>query len=143
MKTRILAFVISLLSASVFAGGKGGTEIALASYNGLGVTVARGIPLNIEFLRANGIYTYGEVELGVGFDDDVAFGADVSGGLLIGLAPGLSLYGSIGPAIGVSNDASFGLGAEVGVNVDVNDSAVIIEAGSHPGNSYVSVGLKF
>jgi hypothetical protein len=126
-----------------FAGGKGGTELALASYGGLGVVGSLGIPLDIKFLRANGIGTYGEIELGGGFGNDIALGAELSGGLLIGIAPGISFYGSLGPAIGIGNDATFGLGAEVGLNIDVNSSSIVIEAGTHPASNYIGVGLRF
>jgi hypothetical protein len=135
----LLATVASFASA----GGKGGTELALASYGGLGVTAARGIPLDIKFLSSNGIYTYGELELGAGFGNDLAIGAELAGGLMIYAADGISVYGSLGPAVGMSNGAEFGLGAELGVNIDVNDSSIIIEAGSHPASSYVAVGLRF
>jgi hypothetical protein len=125
------------------AGGKGGTELALASYGGLGVTVSKGIPLDIKFLRSNGLGTYGEIEFGAGFGSELALGAELSGGLIIGIAQGLSVYGGLGPAIGFNNDAVFGLGAELGLNIDVNDSSIIIEAGSHPASTYVGVGLRF
>ena len=142
-KMAVITVALLSLSSLTFAGGKGGTEIALANYGGLGVVASRGIPLNIKFLSANGIHTFGEVELGAGFGDALALGAELSGGLLIGLAQGISIYGSLGPAIGVGNAASFGLGAEVGFNIDINDSSIIIEAGRHPASTYVGVGLRF
>ncbi len=142
-KTTFIAIAMIAMGSFTFAGGKGGTEIALANYGGLGVVASRGIPLNIKFLSANGIVTYGEIELGAGFGDSLALGAELSGGLLIGLAPGISIYGSLGPAIGVGNDASFGLGAEIGFNIDVNNSSIVIEVGKHPASSYVGVGLRF
>lgn len=138
------ALTASLLSLSVaHAGGKGGTELALASYNDIGIVASKGIPLNIEFLRSSGFRTYGEVELGAGFGNGVALGGELSGGLLFGIGSGLSIYASLGPAIGFKDDVSFGLGAEIGVNIDINDSYIFIEGGSHPGSSYVAVGLSF
>ncbi len=140
------AIVLSLITAASsfsFAGGKGGTELALASYGGLGVVASRGIPLNIKFLSSNGIGTFGEVELGAGFGNELALGVELSGGILIGVAQGISVYGSLGPAIGVGNGTNFGLGAEIGFNIDVNSSSIIIEAGSHPSAGYVAVGLRF
>lgn len=142
-KIIIAAVVAAAMSAPAIAGGKGGTELSLASYNGIGIVASQGIPLNIEFLSSNGINTYGEVEVGAGFGNEIAFGAELSGGLLIGISNGLSFYGSLGPAIGVRNDAQFGLGFEVGLNIDVNQSSIVIEGGSHPGNGYVGVGLRF
>lgn len=144
MTKKILSVaVLTVLASFASAGGKGGTELALASYGGIGVVASKGIPLNVEFLRSNGLYTYGEVEVGAGFGNDFAIGAELSAGILFGLSSGLSIYGGLGPAIGVGNDMNFGLGAEIGLNIDVNDSAVIIEAGSHPASNYVAVGLKF
>jgi hypothetical protein len=142
-KLTLALMLLTLIASFSHAGGKGGTELALASYGGLGVTVAKGIPLDIKFLRANGIVTYGELEFGAGFGSDLAIGAELSGGLLIGLASGISIYGGLGPAVGFGNEAEFGLGAELGLNIDVNDSSIIIEAGSHPASSYVAVGLRF
>ena len=84
----IAAAFIAATSTASFAGGKGGTELALASYGGLGVVASKGIPLNIKFLSANGIGTYGEVELGAGFGNDIVFGAEISGGLIVGIAQG-------------------------------------------------------
>lgn len=139
----LAAAMTAALSSPAFAGGKGGTELALASYNGLGFVASQGIPLDIAFLRTNGINTFGEVEVGAGFANGVAFGLELSGGLLIGLSPGLSFYGSLGPAIGVGNDTKFGLGFEVGLNIDVNQSSIVIEGGSHPESNYVGVGLRF
>lgn len=133
---------LTLFAPLTFAGGKGGTEIALASYGGLGVVGSVGIPLDIKFLSSNGIHTYGEVELGAGFGNanDVAIGGEIAAGLLIGIGSGLSFYGSLGPAIGFGNSAQFGLGAEIGLNIDMNNSHLFIEGGSHPGSSYIAVG---
>ncbi len=145
MKKLICATAIAMLcvAPTTFAGGKGGTEIGLASYSGLGVIASKGIPLNIEFLSSNGIYTYGELEAGLGFGDDFAAGVELAGGLLFGIADGLSVYGSLGPAIGIGNDTQFGLGAEVGLNIDVNDSSIFIEGGTHPSSNYFAVGMRF
>ena len=127
-----------------FAGGKGGTELAIASYGDIGVTFASGLPLNIEFLRANGIGTYGELEVGVGMGNGgMAIGAELAGGLIISVAQGLSVYASLGPSIGFNDGGSaFNLGAELGLNVDVNNGAVFIEGGSHAASNYVAVGLR-
>lgn len=136
-----LALTCALASPAI-AGGKGGTEIALASYSGIGATFARGIPLDIKFLSANGIRTYGEVEFGAGFGDSLAFGAELAGGLMIYAAPGISVYGSLGPAVGLTSESEFGLGAELGANIDVNNSSIFVEAGTHPASTYVAVGLR-
>ncbi|WP_040557484.1 hypothetical protein [Reinekea blandensis] len=144
MKKTILAAAVSVaLATPAFAGGKGGTELALANYSGLGFVASQGIPLDIAFLRSNGINTFGEIEVGAGFADGLAIGAELSGGLLIGLSTGLSLYGSLGPAISGGESTQFGLGFEVGLNIDVNQSSIVIEGGSHPSESYVGVGLRF
>lgn len=138
------ALTASILSLSAaHAGGKGGTEIGLASYNDIGVVISSGLPLDIEFLRSSGFRTYGEVELGAGFGDGVAIGGELSGGLLFAIDDGLSIYASLGPALGFKDDLEFGLGAEIGVNIDINDTHVFIEGGSHPASNYIAVGLSF
>lgn len=143
LKKASIALTIALAAGSAFAGGKGGTEVAIASYGGLGGMASVGIPLDIKFLSANGLRTYGEVEIGIGVQDNIAIGAELAGGILIGLAQGFSAYGSLGPAIGFSgSDSNFGLGAEIGINIDVNRSSVFIEAGNHPASSYVAVGIR-
>lgn len=143
LKKASLALALVIAAGSTFAGGKGGTELAIASYGGLGAMASVGIPLDITFLSANGLRTYGEVEIGVGVQDNIAIGAELSGGILVGVAQGFSVYGSLGPAIGFSgSNSSFGLGAEIGLNIDVNRSSVFIEAGNHPASSYVAVGLR-
>ncbi|MDN3649103.1 hypothetical protein QWZ13_09295 [Reinekea marina] len=140
MKKFLITAILSIFAATSFAGGKGGSEVAIASYGGLGATVAVGIPLNIKFLASNGLHTYGELEVGVGVEGGVTAGAELSGGVLVYVGQGLSVYGSLGPAIGI--DAGFGLGAEIGFNIDVNSSSIFIEGGTHPGADYVAVGLR-
>lgn len=128
------------------AGGRGGTEIGLASYGGgIGVIGAVGFPVRVPAFESSGVYTYGEVELGAGFmDDRSAFGGDVSIGLLLPLETGLDIYGSLGPSIGVrGNRNRFGLGGEVGLNIQVNDTQFFVEGGAHAINSYFAVGLRF
>jgi hypothetical protein len=140
MKKILVATTILLSATGAFAGGKGGSEVALASYGGLGATFAVGMPLNIKFLSSNGLSTYGELEVGIGVNDGVTAGAELAGGILVSVGQGLSVYGSLGPAIGL--DAGFGLGAEVGLNIDVNSSSIFIEGGSHPGTNYIAVGMR-
>ncbi|MEJ2062839.1 MAG: hypothetical protein P8X74_06145 [Reinekea sp.] len=143
MMKKVLIASALLASATSFAGGKGGTELAIASYSDIGVIAAIGIPLDIKFLSSNGLRTYGEVELGVGFgNDSLALGAELSGGLLFSLDRGLSIYGSLGPAVGMGNDTEFGLGAEVGLNLDVNRTSIFIEGGTHPASNYIAVGMQ-
>jgi len=134
---------LCIASPFALAGGQDGTELALANYAGLGLVAAKAFPLQIEFLAANGLQSYGELELGFGFGDNLALGAEVSAGLLFGLAQGLSAYGSLGPALGFGSDARFGLGAEMGLNLDVNKSSIFIEVGRHPASNYFAVGLRF
>ena len=134
MKKILVASVLSLLASTAFAGGKGSTEVALASYGGLGVTVSVGMPLDIKAL------TYGELEVGVGINEDVQAGVELAGGILVYVADGLSIYGSLGPAVGINT--GFGLGAEIGINIDVNDTTIFIEGGTHPGIGYVAVGMS-
>lgn len=144
MKKTFVALAVSLCASSLaLAGGKGGTEVGLASYGGLGVIASKGIPLDIEFLSSNGLYSYGEIELAVGFGDDFVIGGDLSAGLLFPIDNGISLYGSLGPALGFGDGSEFGLGAEIGVNIDVNDSLVFVEGGMHPASNYFAVGLRF
>lgn len=143
MKKTVIAAITLCASSLIFAGGKGGTEIGLASYGGVGVTGAKGIPLSVEFFADKGLYTYGEAEVGIGFDDELVVGAEVSAGLLFPIDNGLSVYGSLGPALGFGDGADFGLGAEIGLNLDVNESLVFIEAGTHPSTNYFAVGLRF
>ncbi|MHA7880764.1 MAG: hypothetical protein ACX931_13295 [Saccharospirillum sp.] len=141
-----LAAITLTLGSQAYAGGRGGTEIGIASYGGgLGVVGALGIPVRIPALESSGLYTYGEVELGAGFTSDrTAFGGDVSIGLLLPLETGLDIYGSLGPSIGVRGDRNrFGLGGEVGLNIQINDTYVFIEGGAHAINSYFTVGLRF
>jgi hypothetical protein len=140
MKKLLVAAVICASATTAFAGGKGGTEVAIASYGGLGATFAVGIPLDIQFLSSSGFKTYGELEVGLGINDSVTAGAELAGGLLVSVAEGLSVYGSLGPAIGL--EAGFGLGAEIGVNIDVNSGNIFIEGGTHPGTNYVAVGFS-
>ena len=141
-KVLISASLLSCAVTNAFAGGQGGTEVGLASYSGIGVIASIGLPLDIEFLSNQGLNTYGELELAAGFGDDFALGAELAGGLLFGLERGLSFYGSLGPAIGAGDDTEFGLGAEVGLNIDVNKTSVFIEAGTHPASNYIAVGLR-
>ncbi|MFQ3229811.1 hypothetical protein [Reinekea sp.] len=140
MKKLLIAAAIFVSATTAFAGGKGGTEVAIASYGGLGATFAVGIPLNIKFLASNGLTTYGELEVGLGVDDGVNAGAELAGGILVNVGQGLSVYGSLGPAIGI--DAGFGLGAEIGFNIDINSGSIFIEGGTHPGTDYVAVGMR-
>jgi len=143
---KLLPIALTILcctSPLAMAGGKGSTEVAISSYGGLGVIASKGLPLHIDFLASNGLHTYGEIEFGVGFGNDLALGAELAGGLLFGLGNGLSIYGSLGPAIGFGNNTNFGLGAEIGVNIDVNSSAIFIEGGTHPASNYIAVGLVF
>jgi hypothetical protein len=141
MKKLLVAVAIFASATTAFAGGKGGTEVAIASYGGLGATFAVGIPLNIKFLAANGLRTYGELEVGLGMDDNgVNAGAELAGGILVGVGQGLSIYGGLGPAIGI--DAGFGLGAEIGLNIDINNGSIFIEGGTHPDTNYVAVGMR-
>lgn len=144
MKKTIIAAAIALCASPLtFAGGKGGTEVGLASYSGIGIIAAKGIPLDVEFLSSKGLYSYGELEVAVGFGDDFVVGGDVSAGLLFPIDNGISLYGSLGPALGFGDDTEFGLGAEIGLNIDVNDSLIFIEGGTHPASNYFAVGLRF
>jgi len=140
MKKLLVASIISLSATTAFAGGKGGTEVALASYGSFGATVAVGVPLDVKFLSDNGINTYGELEVGIGVKDDVTAGVELAGGILFYVGEGLSVYGSLGPAIGI--DTGFGLGAEIGLNIDINKTSIFIEGGSHPGIGYVAVGMR-
>lgn len=128
------------------AGGRGGTEIGIASYGGgLGVIGAVGFPVRVPAFESSGVYLYGEAELGAGFTDErSAFGGDVSLGILLPLETGLDIYGSIGPSIGVrGNRNQFGLGGEVGLNIQINNTHLFVEGGAHAINSYFTVGLKF
>ncbi|MCJ8314981.1 MAG: hypothetical protein HRU38_22940 [Saccharospirillaceae bacterium] len=140
MKRIIVALILSVTASAVFAGGKGGTEVALASYGGLGVTAAVGLPLDIKFLSDNGLNTYAELEMGIGINEAVNVGVELAGGVLVYVADGLSIYGSLGPAIGLN--AGFGLGVEIGLNIDINKSSIFIEVGSHPSSGYVAVGMR-
>ncbi|TXR53253.1 hypothetical protein [Reinekea thalattae] len=142
-KTLMMALTTLFLSSLSFAGGKGGLELALSSYGGLGVTAAKGYPLHVTFLRSKGLYTYGELEVGAGYNDEFVAGADASAGLLFPIDKGISIYVSAGPAIGIADDAVFDIGAEIGANVDVNKSLVFVEVGTHPTSNYVSVGVRF
>lgn len=137
-----ITILLLALTGFTFAGGKGGTEVALASYNGIGGVLARGIPLDVTFLSANGIQTYGELEIAAGLSNEIAASVELAGGVLLYMAPGLSFYGSLGPAIGLSSLSAFDLAGELGLNIDVNRSAIIVEIGSHPTSNYLAVGLK-
>ncbi|TCS42097.1 hypothetical protein [Reinekea marinisedimentorum] len=144
MKKIMIAAAIALCSSPLtFAGGKGGTELGLASYSGVGIIASKGIPLDVEFLSSKGLYSFGELEFGVGFGDDFAAGVELSAGLLFPIDNGISIYGSLGPALGFGDDTEFGLGAEIGLNIDVNESLVFIEAGTHPASNYFAVGMRF
>lgn len=147
MKKWILALVtVSLAFTSLAqAGGRGGTEIGIASYGGgIGVIGSVGFPAQVPAFESSGIYTYGEVELGAGFTENYsAFGGDVSLGLLLPLETGLDIYGSIGPSLAVRGSRTrFGLAGEVGLNIQVNNTHLFIEAGTHAVNSYFAVGLR-
>lgn len=145
MKKVIATAIIaaSLSGPMAMAGGLGGTELAISSYGDLGVMGSVGVPLNIEFLADSGLNTYGELEAGLGFGNDVRLGVEASAGLIFVIDQGLSVYASLGPALSFDNDTNFGLGAEVGVNFKANDSLFFVEVGSHPGTGYFSVGLNF
>ena len=145
MKTLTTLMLAGLCIASPYslAAGERGREVALASYDRLGLIAATGFPLQIEFLAAQGWQTYGELELGFGLGDTLALGVDVSAGLLFGLAQGLSGYASLGPALSLGADARFGLGVEIGLNIDINQRALFIEAGRHPAATYLAVGIRF
>ncbi|BCE03401.1 hypothetical protein [Marinicellulosiphila megalodicopiae] len=140
MKKLLIATTLTLSCSTVFAGGTGSTDIALASYGGIGAVVSIGVPLDITFLSDNGLHTYGEIEAAIGIHESVNAGLELAGGILVNVADGLSIYGSLGPAIGI--DAGFGLGVEIGFNIDINDTTIFIEGGSHPGSNYVAVGMS-
>lgn len=147
-KSPLLALTLATLAFAVTAeaGGRGGTELGLAAYgSGIGVVGSVGFPITVPALQDNGLNTYGEVEMGVGFADEVSFGGDASLGLLLNLEKGLDIYGGLGPGIGGEgdNDAKFGLAAEVGLNILINNRYVFVEGGAHPGNGYFTVGLRF
>lgn len=132
------------MAAGAQAGGRGGAELGVAGYgSGVGFVGSIGFPINIPAFDGNGMNTYGEVEMGVGFSDEVSFGGDLSIGLLLNLERGLDIYGSLGPGLGSRRDPSFGLAGEVGMNILINDRYYFIEGGAHPGNGYFTVGLKF
>lgn len=146
MKKILIAATLAAatLASTAYAGGRGGAELGLASYGGgVGFIGAMGFPITVPALENNGLNTYGELELGVGFDDDVAIGGDLSLGLLFPLDTGLDMYASLGPGIGADPDAEFGLAAEVGLNILISNRVLFVEGGAHPGNGYFTVGLHF
>ncbi|WP_028672636.1 hypothetical protein [Saccharospirillum impatiens] len=146
MKKIVIAATLAAatLASTAYAGGRGGAELGLASYGGgVGFIGAIGFPIRVPAFQNNGLNTYGELELGAGFADEVAIGGDLSLGLLFPLDAGLDLYASLGPGIGADPDADFGLAAEVGLNILINNRILFIEGGAHPGNSYFTVGLHF
>ena len=148
MKKVLIAATLAAatLASTAYAGGRGGAELGLASYGGgVGFIGAIGFPLYVPALQNNGLNTYGEIELGVGFNDDVAIGGDLSLGLLFPLDTGLDMYASLGPGLGAegNGDADFGLAAEVGLNILISNRVLFIEGGAHPGNGYFTVGLHF
>lgn len=150
MKKILIAATIAAatLASTAYAGGRGGAELGLASYGGgVGFIGAIGFPISVPALQNNGLNTYGEIELGVGFTDEVAIGGDLSLGLLFPLDTGLDMYASLGPGLGAdgngNNDANFGLAAEVGLNILISNRVLFIEGGAHPGNGYFTVGLHF
>ena len=146
MTKRIVVTALALMAlvSTASAGGRGGAEFGVASYGGgVGVIGAIGFPVRVPALQNNGLNPYGELELGVGFTDEVAFGGDASIGLLFPLDTGLDIYGSLGPGLGSDRDPSFGLAGEVGVNIQINSRIIFVEGGAHPGNGYFTVGLMF
>ncbi|HET8903260.1 MAG TPA: hypothetical protein VFN16_04645 [Saccharospirillum sp.] len=150
MKKILIAATIAAatLASTAYAGGRGGAELGLASYGGgVGFIGAIGFPIHVPALQNNGLNTYGEIELGVGFNDEVAIGGDLSLGLLFPLDTGLDMYASLGPGLGAdgngNNDPDFGLAAEVGLNILISNRVLFIEGGAHPGNGYFTVGMHF
>ncbi len=146
MKKLALATALSAaaIAGTAEAGGRGGPEFGIASYGGgVGILGAVGFPIRIPALADNGLNTYGEIEMGAGFTEEVAFGGDASLGLLFPIDQGLDLYGSLGAGLGSDRDPSFGLAGEVGINLQVNNRVIFVEGGAHPGNGYFSVGLMF
>lgn len=142
----IATLAAATLASTAYAGGRGGAELGLASYGGgVGFIGAIGFPIYVPALENNGLNTYGEIELGVGFADDVAIGGDLSLGLLFPLDTGLDMYASLGPGLGSDpdGDTNFGLAAEVGLNILISNRVLFIEGGAHPGNGYFTVGLHF
>lgn len=140
----IAGLAILALASTAAAGGRGGAELGVASYGGgVGFIGALGLPIRVPALQNNGLNPYGELELGAGFTDEVAFGGDVSMGLLFPLDTGLDIYGSLGAGIGADNNTTFGLAGEVGLNIQINSRILFVEGGAHPGNGYFTVGLQF
>jgi len=146
MKKIMIAIALAAftLAGTANAGGRGGAELGIASYNGgIGFVGSLGAPIRSSALSNNGLNAYGELELGVGFLDEVSVGGDVSLGLLFPLIRGLSMYGSLGGAIGADPDVDFGLAAEVGLNVRAGRQTVFLEGGVHTDITYFVVGLHF
>jgi hypothetical protein len=141
----VATLAAATLASTAHAGGRGGSELGIASYGGgIGFVGAIGFPISVPAFQNNGLNTYGELELGAGFgDDEVAIGGDLSLGLLFPLDSGLDLYASVGPGLGADPDAEFGLAAEVGLNILINNRMLFVEGGAHPGIGYFTVGLQF